>query len=500
MSSRKQIGLRNINKLKYVLIFGYAAIVIFAVMVVASLALRTSNRVLKSKASSLVSSLNVQMKLNLDGYLQRMETIATLAFATVETYTYDATDTSNDEYEAVTMEKAISDKLFGLCIMDNFVDYCIVYRNNHIVGKMSNGTVNQFGDTIFTDMESIISRQRTHDGWAAGFHDNFKRIYYVKRIHENALLVISFYTDELKNVFDNPETMNDMTIRLLNQNYDILYSSMDDDEVGEPLPADLVSRIQDKNDATILDDDYLVTVNTCGEDWYVVCSIPTDIILRELQETRLLIQLTALVAAVLAVIIGMIFAIELTRPVESFVSSLDIKAHNDQLTGILNKLSFEELTQNRLNTEIHTVPHALIVLDVDNFKGVNDTLGHAYGDEVLAKIGGTLRAVFSTEDYVGRIGGDEFCVLVNTAAPRNMDYKEFVRTKCQLVCQSFHEYYTGDDKNYKISASMGCSFFTEHGEDFQALYHAADQALYASKHRGKDTFTFAGEEEVSGDA
>jgi diguanylate cyclase (GGDEF)-like protein len=136
----------------------------------------------------------------------------------------------------------------------------------------------------------------------------------------------------------------------------------------------------------------------------------------------------------------------------------------------------------------------MILLDVDNFKGVNDTLGHAYGDEVLAKIGGSLRAIFSTEDYVGRIGGDEFCVFVNTEAPENMDYTDFIRTKCEMISAAFREHYTGADGTYKISGSIGCAFFVKDGEDFQALYHAADQALYASKHRGKDTYTIAGEE------
>ena len=491
--TKKQVDVKHINKLKYSLIFGYAAIVIAAVILVATLAFRTTDRALKNKVTSLVSSLNVQMKLNLDGYLNRMETIATLAFASPETYQYDATDPANDEYEAVVMEKAISDNLYGLCIMDNFVDYGIVYRSNHVVGKISNGTINQFGDTIFTDLESIITRQRTNDGWAAGVDGNFKRIYYVKRIHENALLVLSFYADELQAVFDNPETMKDMSVRLLNENYDILYSS-ENGEVGTPLEESIASRIRGKTDVTMMDDSYLVTVNSCGESWHVVCVIPTAIILQEQREVRSLIILAAAVAALLAVIIGMIFGVKLTKPVESFVTSLDIKAHNDQLTGILNKVSFEELVGNRLAADPKTVPHALILLDVDNFKGVNDTLGHAYGDEVLSRIGSSLRAVFSTEDYVGRIGGDEFCVLVNAKAPENMDYTAYIRTKCEMIAAAFREHYTGDDGKYKISGSIGCAFFNKDGEDFPTLYQAADKALYASKHRGKDTYTLAGEE------
>lgn len=486
-------SLKRINSLKYALIGGYAAIVLFAILGVSILALQACDRALKSKVSSLVSSLNVQMKLNMDSYLSRMETIGTLAFAAEETYTYDATNPDNDEYEALGIEKTISDKLYSLCIMDNFVDYGIIYRNNHTVGKISNGTKDLFGDSIYEELSSIVTRQRTRDGWAAGFHDNFKRIYYVKQIHENALLVISFYTAELENVFDNPQTMKDITIRLTNYDYNILYSSKGEEEIGMPLPTSILERVQGTPSATLLDDSQLVTVSTCGDSWYVVCSIPTHIILKEKTQIQVLVIAAAILAAILAAALGTVLSLRLTKPLEYIVLNLDSKAHTDQLTGILNKLSFEECTKNRLDTEIHTVPHALILVDVDNFKGVNDTLGHAYGDKVLSQIGSLLRGTFSNADFCGRIGGDEFCILLNTTPPDEQPYLDYVREKCEAVCEGFRRHYTGDDGTYKISASLGCSLFPEHGDDFATLYKAADTALYASKHRGKDTYTIAGE-------
>ena len=303
----------------------------------------------------------------MDSYLSRMETIGTLAFAEELTYTYDATDPNNDEYEALNIEKTISDKLYSLCIMENFVDYGIVYRNNHLVGKISNGTTNLFGDKIFEDLSKVITRKRTRDGWAAGYMDNFKRIYYVKRIHDNALLVISFYTAELESVFDNPETMNDITIRLTNQDYNILYSS-DGDELGLSLPYDVMERIQNRNSATVMDNDYLVTVNACGDDWYVICSVPTKIILNEKNEMELYIVLIACVAGILSAVLAIVLSVRMTRPVESYVSTLDEQAHIDRLTGILNKISFEEYTKSCLEHELPTVPHVLILVDLDNFK------------------------------------------------------------------------------------------------------------------------------------
>ena len=485
-------GLKRIRRLKYLMAACYILIVVGAVMLVSMLAFRKTDQVLKDKVNSLVLSLNMQMKLNMDSYLSRMETIGALAFAEPETYTYDATDPHNDEYEALQTEKIITDKLYSLCIMENFVDYGIVYRNNHVVGKISNGTVNLFGDGMFTELEAMITRQRTKDGWAAGYQGNFKRIYYVKRIHENALLVISFYTAELERVFDNPETMSEMEIRLTNQNYDILYSNVPD-EVGEPLPEILLGMIGGQDGVTVMDNQYLASVNGCGDDWCVVCSIPTEIILKETNDVKLFIWMTAVIAGILAAALGVLVSLRLTKPVEMIVSTLDSKAHIDQLTGILNKKSFEDYAANRISGALTIEQHALILLDVDNFKGVNDTLGHAYGDQVLSKIGSILRAEFSTEDYLGRIGGDEFCVFMNSAAEDKDDYEAFVRFKCEALCEAFRSNYTGDDGTYKVSASIGAAVFGKDGSDFETLYAAADKALYRSKEKGKDTYTFAGE-------
>jgi hypothetical protein len=135
MASEKpgKTSLRSISRVHMIMILGFGLIVISAVLTVSMLAIRKTDEVLKNKVISLTSSLNVQMKLNMESYLSRMETIATLAFGDKDSYTYDATDPSNDEYEAINTEKKISDRLYSLCIMENFVDYGIVYRNNRTV-------------------------------------------------------------------------------------------------------------------------------------------------------------------------------------------------------------------------------------------------------------------------------------------------------------------------------------------------------------------------------
>ncbi|MBR1422899.1 MAG: GGDEF domain-containing protein [Ruminococcus sp.] len=481
-------SLSNIVKIQLLIMISFAVIVISAIVIVSNLAISKTDEVLKNKVISLTSSLNVQMKLNMDSYLSRMETIAALAFGEENSYTYDATDPNNDEYEAINTEKIITDKLYSLCIMENFVDYGIVYRNNRTVGKISNGTLTLFGDKIYAELSSMISRSRTNDGWKAGYNADFKRIYYVKQVHENAVLVISFYTTELDAVFDNPETLADMNIRLVDQDYNIIYSK-ESKEIGQPVPTDIEDRMEDKTSAAVMDDEYLVSVNNCG-DWYVVCSIPTPIILNEKNEMKLFIYVTAGIAALLAAMIGLFLTYKLTNPIKNIVSTLDTKARVDLLTGVLNKSSFEEYAGNAISASLESESHAMLILDIDNFKGVNDTLGHAYGDKVLQKTGEILRNTFTEDDYLGRIGGDEFCVLINKRFNSHDKFKDYVTNKCFELCKAYHNNYTGDDGTYKISASVGAALYPADGKTFDELYRACDKALYKSKNAGRDSYSF----------
>ena len=296
------------------MIFGYGLIVAIAVVGVTIFATWQNERILRSKISDMNSSLNVQMQLNLDSYLNRMEKVGTLAFSMDEAYTYDATDESNDEYEAINTEKTISDGLMSLCLMENFVDYGIVYRNNHTVGKVSNGTTELFGNSLYAGLESMITNERTHDGWHTGYAGDYARIYYVKRIHDNALLVLSFYTTELEHVFDNPEYLDSMTVRLTDENYKVVYSSDTETELGESLPPEISRYTMSSITGTLMDSNNLISINPSDVGWYVISSIPAREVMRERNEMQIYVYIGAFVATLLAVIAGALFSSRIADP------------------------------------------------------------------------------------------------------------------------------------------------------------------------------------------
>ena len=213
----------RIKRLKQMMLLSVVLIIFLLAAIISVLTIKKTDAALKTKVTSMTSALNVQMQMNLDSYLQRMETIGTLVFAEEEVYQYSAVDSSNDEYEAIKTEQLIADKLYDLCIMENFVDFAIVYSNNHPVGKMSNGTVKLFGDSLYSDLEAMINRQKTADGWSTGYKENYKRIYYVKRVNSDAVLVISFYTNELDDVFEHPGGIDDIAVQLVEANGIVFY-------------------------------------------------------------------------------------------------------------------------------------------------------------------------------------------------------------------------------------------------------------------------------------
>ncbi len=322
-SKEKRIqGLQKLRKMRVWMIIAYTVIVIVALGVVSVFTAQRNEIVMKEKVSSMTSTLNVQLKMNLESYLSRMESVATLAFSIEDAYTYDATTSKLNEYDKLNLEKMISDELFKLCLMENFVDYGIIYRDNSKLGKVSNGTLELFGNDMFIDLKAMISRERTHDGWFAGYKNNYERVYYVKQIHENAILVMSFYTTELEDVFDNPETLSAMTTRLLDKNDKIIFSS-EKNELGYPMPDELKAGAVSSTAGAVMDDNYLITVNNCNVGWDIICSIPTEVILKEQQENRQSIRIMTVVAAILAAVAGSMFSFMLSDPITMIAVNID---------------------------------------------------------------------------------------------------------------------------------------------------------------------------------
>ena len=174
--------------------------------------------------------------------------------------------------------------------------------------------------------------------------------------------------------------------------------------------------------------------------------------------------------------IGVIIDIDREKKISEELTN---RAERDLLTGLYNKETTRVLIEEELENQPESVS-ALMVLDLDNFKQVNDELGHFCGDKVLAEVASKLSSQFRTSDIIGRIGGDEFAVFLS-----NIPNHEFARKKGEGIIQTMQGVETDREHNIGLSCSVGISLAPAHGICFDELYRKADKALYTAKNQGK---------------
>ena len=156
---------------------------------------------------------------------------------------------------------------------------------------------------------------------------------------------------------------------------------------------------------------------------------------------------------------------------------LTYEVEHDKLTGLYNRNGYDSLF-HRLNLE----NTAYVLIDIDNFKKINDRYGHAIGDKVLRKVGNVLRKYFRSDDYLCRIGGDEFAVLLSDCSKDIADQLKEKGNKINVVLQ------TKEGELPPVSLSIGVAFGDEH-DDTDSLFKKADKALYETKNTGRNGVT-----------
>ncbi len=164
------------------------------------------------------------------------------------------------------------------------------------------------------------------------------------------------------------------------------------------------------------------------------------------------------------------------------LSETQNRAERDLLVNAYNKVTTKSKIEETL---AEGEKGAFFILDIDNFKNINDTKGHPYGDKVLVYLFKRIMHTFRERDIVGRIGGDEFVIFL-----KNPPDIKIVENKAASLCSDVNIPFTDElGESAIISISIGVALCPEHGEDFDTLYSKADIALYESKNKGKNTFT-----------
>jgi diguanylate cyclase (GGDEF)-like protein/PAS domain S-box-containing protein len=161
-------------------------------------------------------------------------------------------------------------------------------------------------------------------------------------------------------------------------------------------------------------------------------------------------------------------------------------ASHDALTGLPNRVMFAQRLDHALaQAQRHRRRLAVLFLDLDRFKVINDTLGHEFGDALLREAARRLRESLRSSDTVARLGGDEFVVLLEDVAEA-----VYVATVAQKIIKAVAEGYVLAGREYHVTASVGASTFPDDAADSASLLKNADIAMYRAKEQGRNTFQF----------
>lgn len=169
-----------------------------------------------------------------------------------------------------------------------------------------------------------------------------------------------------------------------------------------------------------------------------------------------------------------------------YEAQLERQANHDQLTGLPNRnLLRDRIEQGIARAARRGCMLALVFIDLDGFKFINDSLGHAAGDELLVEIAGRLNASIRSSDTVGRLGGDEFVLVLN-------DHEQLgsVISTLERVLQDIGRPAALAGRELQVGASLGVAMYPDDGDDADSLLKHADVAMYAAKSRGRNNFQF----------
>ena len=181
------------------------------------------------------------------------------------------------------------------------------------------------------------------------------------------------------------------------------------------------------------------------------------------------------------------------KAISKYTKDLEYYATRDPLTDLVNQRVFWDLIEHEVErSEAYGHKFALLVIDLDNFKSINDTHGHAMGDELLRRFAATVQNLLRKGDLFARYGGDEFVVLMS-----EVEGTEVIELAEDIVCQATQiSVPAPDGSEIKTAASVGAAVFPDHAQNGRDLFLFADNMMYRAKSEGKNRAAFPGESDV----
>ncbi|MBE6062511.1 MAG: methyl-accepting chemotaxis protein [Clostridium butyricum] len=319
------------TSLKSKLIITYMCLSFFSILLISSITYFISKNTLTNKISSLSNNLSIQTKLNVDSYLSEIENATSLVFAHDNILVFNPSRSNLNSYDIEKTKREIDEYLLSVSLLQNFTDFALVYDDGTTIGKISE-TTNKLYDTnsIYSDLKDAVKDTKSKSTWISGKNGNYNKLFYIKQVNDNSLMLTSIYTYELDEIFEKLNDGNGSSLTLLNTSNDIIYSN-NKDLIGQKVEDEISHKINNNSSKIFTCNNSLVTLNTCNNGWKLINSIPENYIFKEIHISQLIIIIIAILCMIASGLLGLLFAKKISTPILEIVNEMK-KAENGDLT------------------------------------------------------------------------------------------------------------------------------------------------------------------------
>ena len=258
---------RITSSLKNKLILTYVAIAFIPIVIVSSVSFIINKTILTTKVSNLSNNVSIQAKLNIDNYLNEIEDSTSLVFAHDNILTFTPLNPSLSQYDITNTENEIDEYLLSISLLQNFTDFSLIYEDGSTIGKISETTKKIYNmNTLYSELKSTVINNKNKCSWITGKDGDFNKLYYIKQVNNNALMLTSIYTDELDEVFDKLNDGSGSCYTLINNDNFVIYSN-NRNLISSEIDTNIYKDLSDKSSQILSSNNELITVNTCDNGW-----------------------------------------------------------------------------------------------------------------------------------------------------------------------------------------------------------------------------------------
>lgn len=414
-------------------------------------------------------------KATADSYLRKLEGIVKNIFSKEAYVKYDCTAAYDSSSDGAAREKEITEYLAEVSVMDEYAEFGIIYRNNHHLGVVSDSTMsslsNDVGNTFDTVEKILGDSQQT---WYCDADNENGQVFLFRRANSNAVLIVSFYKSQFKNILSESLPDEYVSIYLTDSDYNILYSSKDD--LGK-LNDDYLDAFDGSRNCVASEYNFVAAIKPCVNDWNVVVSL--DIRVRTNQYKRMTVFCASILIS--ALVIFWLVSLTVCSAKNEFVKRnvLFRPESIDKLTGLSNAETAENLIADKIERCVTGSTIMLAIIRVSNYTLIKENYGEAGANEALLKTADALQEFYDGENIVGKISENEFIVFSDFTQYDLFVVHNNIKTNLSELEDKLSQIVLDDDRG-DVKYNIGAAVYPDNSDDYDELYDLAKEALARS--------------------